>query len=175
MIEVRKIILREQAKLPPGVPEPPDLEDIKDNPKPMKDWLEKYHKSIVLPLQQQFREIQIAINNLLSTQTDSVKGLNSIETQINTPVENPDEPSELGKRLGKAPTIEAIRELLKVPVTNEVVKIVGDQTIAGNKTFIDVVRITGLPTFADEAAAISGGLIAGELYKTSTGELRIKL
>jgi len=32
-----------------------------------------------------------------------------------------------------------------------------------------------LPTYADDAAAGTGGLTAGELYKTATGELRIKL
>ena len=32
-----------------------------------------------------------------------------------------------------------------------------------------------LPVYADEAAAIAGGLSSGEVYRTSTGELRIKL
>lgn len=32
-----------------------------------------------------------------------------------------------------------------------------------------------LPTYADDSAATSGGLVAGEVYKTSTGELRIKV
>ena len=32
-----------------------------------------------------------------------------------------------------------------------------------------------LSTFADDTAAGSGGLVAGDIYKTSTGELRIKL
>lgn len=36
------------------------------------------------------------------------------------------------------------------------------------------VNIT-LPTYADEAAAIIGGLSTGQLYKTATGEVRIKL
>jgi hypothetical protein len=31
------------------------------------------------------------------------------------------------------------------------------------------------PTFADDAAAGTGGLVAGDIYKTATGELRIKL
>ena len=34
-------------------------------------------------------------------------------------------------------------------------------------------KLTALPTFANNAAAITGGLIAGDVYKTSTGELRI--
>lgn len=34
-------------------------------------------------------------------------------------------------------------------------------------------RLTALPVYANNAAAITGGLIAGDVYKTSTGELRI--
>lgn len=34
-------------------------------------------------------------------------------------------------------------------------------------------RLTALPIYANNAAAIAGGLIAGDVYKTSTGELRI--
>lgn len=35
------------------------------------------------------------------------------------------------------------------------------------------VRLQGLPVYANNAAAISGGLVADDVYKTSTGELRI--
>jgi hypothetical protein len=35
--------------------------------------------------------------------------------------------------------------------------------------------IMGLPTFADEAAATTGGAVTNQLYKTATGEIRIKL
>lgn len=34
-------------------------------------------------------------------------------------------------------------------------------------------RLTALPVYANNAAAVIGGLIAGDVYKTSTGELRI--
>jgi hypothetical protein len=34
-------------------------------------------------------------------------------------------------------------------------------------------RLTALPIYANNAAALVGGLIAGDVYKTSTGELRI--
>ena len=34
-------------------------------------------------------------------------------------------------------------------------------------------RFQGLPTYADNTAAITGGLVADDVYKTSTGELRI--
>ena len=37
------------------------------------------------------------------------------------------------------------------------------------------INFTGLPEYADEAAATTGGLSTGDLYKTSTGEIRIKL
>jgi hypothetical protein len=37
------------------------------------------------------------------------------------------------------------------------------------------INFTGLLTFADEAAAVTGGLATGDCYKTATGGLRIKL
>lgn len=37
------------------------------------------------------------------------------------------------------------------------------------------INFTGLATYADDAAAGTGGLVAGDVYKTLTGELRIKL
>lgn len=40
-------------------------------------------------------------------------------------------------------------------------------------TGITLTNITGLPTYVDNAAAISGGLTLDDIYKTSTGELRI--
>ena len=46
----------------------------------------------------------------------------------------------------------------------------------GNATWQDIANaIFTLPTYADEAAAIIGGLATGKLYKTATGEVRIKL
>ena len=36
-------------------------------------------------------------------------------------------------------------------------------------------KLNTLPTYADDASAGSGGLTAGQLYKTATGELRVKL
>ena len=36
-------------------------------------------------------------------------------------------------------------------------------------------NLTGIPTYADEAAAVTGGIATGDVYKTATGELRIKL
>lgn len=37
------------------------------------------------------------------------------------------------------------------------------------------VIFTGIPTYANDAAAATGGLVAGEMYKTSAGVLMIKL
>jgi hypothetical protein len=33
--------------------------------------------------------------------------------------------------------------------------------------------LTNLPVYANNAAAVTGGLIVGDVYRTSTGELRI--
>lgn len=37
------------------------------------------------------------------------------------------------------------------------------------------VALSGIPTYADDSAAGSAGLLAGQLYKTSNGDLKIKL
>jgi hypothetical protein len=34
-------------------------------------------------------------------------------------------------------------------------------------------KLTNLPVFADNAAAIAGDLVEGDVYRTATGELRI--
>lgn len=50
------------------------------------------------------------------------------------------------------------------------------QASATDKNFFAGILITtGLPTYADEAAAVIGGIATGTQYKTATGELRIKL
>jgi hypothetical protein len=38
-----------------------------------------------------------------------------------------------------------------------------------------VINFASCPTYADDAAAGTGGLVSGDIYKTATGELRIKL
>lgn len=38
-----------------------------------------------------------------------------------------------------------------------------------------VPRLSALPTYADNAAAVAGGLAVGDLYKTATGELRVRV
>ena len=37
-----------------------------------------------------------------------------------------------------------------------------------------IVNIANTPTYADNAAAIAGGLVAGDVYRTSTGQLMIR-
>jgi hypothetical protein len=48
-----------------------------------------------------------------------------------------------------------------------------DEDVLSDKVYIKDLVLPGLPTHADNAAAISGGLIINQVYKTSTGELRI--
>jgi len=45
----------------------------------------------------------------------------------------------------------------------------------GSSSVVNTLRVISLPTYADDAAAGSGGLLTGDVYKTVTGELRIKL
>ena len=47
------------------------------------------------------------------------------------------------------------------------------QTNNPGAAIFTTLRLTALPEYADNTAAVSGGLIAGDVYKTSTGELRI--
>jgi hypothetical protein len=50
---------------------------------------------------------------------------------------------------------------------------IGTATPAKTLHVNGTVRLQGLPIYANNAAAISGGLVADDVYKTSTGELRI--
>lgn len=47
------------------------------------------------------------------------------------------------------------------------------QTNNPGDAIFTTLRLTALPIYANNAAAVAGGLIAGDVYKTSTGELRI--
>lgn len=40
---------------------------------------------------------------------------------------------------------------------------------------LTTLNLSGLPEFADDVSALGGGLTSGDVYKTATGELRIKL
>lgn len=54
-------------------------------------------------------------------------------------------------------------------------QVAGDALIDGNTTLDGNIIAPSLPVYADEAAAIVGGIATDTIYKTSTGELRIKL
>ena len=47
------------------------------------------------------------------------------------------------------------------------------QTNNPGDAIFTTLRLTALPIYANNAAALAGGLIAGDVYKTSGGELRI--
>lgn len=51
----------------------------------------------------------------------------------------------------------------------------GEKLQVNGKVKASDLRLTTLPTYADDTAAGVGGLVAGDVYKTATGELRIKL
>jgi hypothetical protein len=94
--EIRRILVRDQAKLPPFVPDPPTPQEQKANPKAYKTWLEKYHKSMVVPLQQQFREIQQAlsaigsqfgdVNNVITNQEGSAITQEVVDSTVDTAI-----------------------------------------------------------------------------------------
>lgn len=49
-----------------------------------------------------------------------------------------------------------------------------DVKTTASPTFVTL-NLSTLATYADDAAAGVGGLTVGQLYKTATGELRVKL
>lgn len=72
------------------------------------------------------------------------------------------------------------------PGLGAVVTVDGTQTITGAKTLSATttvsgalvasnatVTLSGVPTYADNAAALAGGLTAGRLYKTAAGALNV--
>ena len=50
-----------------------------------------------------------------------------------------------------------------------------EKFVVNGKMKATAVNFSGLPTYADDSTAGSGGLVSGDMYKTSGGELRIKL
>jgi len=46
-------------------------------------------------------------------------------------------------------------------------------SVSGAATIAGVPKLTGLSVYANNAAAVSGGLAVNSIYKTATGELRI--
>ena len=53
--------------------------------------------------------------------------------------------------------------------------VVTEMRVRKNFKVDNAITLPGLLTYADEAAALAGGLASGRVYKTATGELRIKL
>jgi hypothetical protein len=55
--------------------------------------------------------------------------------------------------------------------------IVVENTNSGNAFVVNdgLIKFLNMPVYANEAGAVGGGLATGTLYKTATGELRIKL
>jgi hypothetical protein len=62
---------------------------------------------------------------------------------------------------------------VKVEITNSGNVGIGTGTPAKTLHVNGTVRLQGLPVYANNAAAITGGLVADDVYKTATGELRI--
>lgn len=52
---------------------------------------------------------------------------------------------------------------------------IGVNEFLADVVFDEDLTLDGIPEYADEAAAVTGGLESGKLYKTATGEIRIKL
>ena len=63
------------------------------------------------------------------------------------------------------------KSLVKMNTSNIVE--IGESALGAK--IVDVLYLPGIPTYADEAAATTAGLSTNKVYKTSTGELRIKL
>ncbi len=52
---------------------------------------------------------------------------------------------------------------------------IGSVNYAFNKAYMNNIRLSDLPVYADDSSAGSGGLAKGDIYITSTGEIRGKL
>lgn len=50
-----------------------------------------------------------------------------------------------------------------------------DRTVLEIERALNDQTLFGLPEFADDASATAAGLIAGQLYRTATGQLMVKL
>lgn len=61
------------------------------------------------------------------------------------------------------------------PITGQIEAIGGTAAINGDSVTTKELKLTELPVYENEAAAVIGGLSTDVVYKTSTGELRIKL
>jgi len=87
---------------------------------------------------------------------------------------------ESGDRLSQSSMIDLIDSTYNPVLTAGAnIQITNVETPSGRQTTISVKEVvtetgnTGIPTYADNAAAVSGGLGVGDIYKTTIGELRI--
>ena len=86
MAIVKSILLRDQARLPSALPPMPSFpktskpEDLATWAKQTENWLNENHTKFVNPLQQQFRDTQIAVKGL----KDSLDGINLDVAKIPT-------------------------------------------------------------------------------------------
>lgn len=72
----------------------------------------------------------------------------------------------------------AARANLKIGIGDTltiVIMKIGNAIQLVNNKFNNTINLTTLPTYADDAAALAGGLATGKAYKKPTGELMIKL
>ncbi len=74
-----------------------------------------------------------------------------------------------------APGLTSAVDYRAIEISNNQNWAIYQSGVSAKSLFAGTLRFTGIPTFADEAAATTGGLITGDIYKTVTGELRIKL
>lgn len=59
------------------------------------------------------------------------------------------------------------------PTPTDTLHVAGTAKIDGATTINGLPKLTGLSIYANNAAAIAGGLVVNDVYKTATGELRI--
>lgn len=68
--------------------------------------------------------------------------------------------------------------LLKIGVGNTLTQVIikiSNAIQSINSKFNNTINLSTLPTYADDAAALAGGLATGKAYMKPTGELMIKL
>jgi len=81
-------------------------------------------------------------------------------------------------------TARALQELIQRSIAadgdlvkwSDLLAVIGKLKIPDHPTpGVKTIRMSSLPTFNNDAQAGAGGLTAGEIYKTNTGGLQVKL
>lgn len=82
-----------------------------------------------------------------------------------------------GQKISTLSAVSFLQEADQIPIVREGInyKITGDMFASIRQLYTVVNSISSLilPTYADNATALVGGLSADTLYKTATGEVRI--